>query len=133
MQVSRGSEVLFSSVPTCVLIAMMQRFMLDSETPWIVQDSFSCLSSKSKFALHCDQEQGGLPSHLTIDALKPEVLHELDGSRFVALLESAPLLKQPAKDVVQLLGGWAKCFLCKGNTSAEKHIMAWLVCLLCRR
>jgi hypothetical protein len=133
LQVSKGSEVIFSSVPTCVLVAMMQRFMLDSETPWVTQESFTCASSKSKYALNHDEEQGAVPAHLTVDALTSEVLHKLDGRRFVALLEAARLLKQPAKDVVQLLGGWARCFLCRGDTSAERHIMAWLVCLLCRR
>jgi hypothetical protein len=113
---------------------MMQRFMCDCELPWLSHDSFTSISSgKSQYILNCYEEHGLLPASHQAGACLAPPLDGLFGDRFVVLLEVVHLLKQPAKDVVQLLGRWAKCFLSRGDTGPEKHIMAWLITLLCRQ
>jgi hypothetical protein len=134
VQVSNGADVMLTSTPTCVLLAMVQHFMLaDHMSAWVARPALGLLSAEAATQILCD---GVAECNSLCDIERVEDDDTGLGNcagKFALLLEKSHLLLQPEKDVVQLLGLWVQSFFQQGESSSELEIMSWLGLLLCRR
>ena len=127
LQLSCGQAVLLDDTATCVLLAMVQEFvMAESSSAWISAAIAARLAKSAERALPQQSQQ------LRGCVGRPAALTSAHAQVYRALAEHADLLQQPERDIVQLLIVWTESLLGTDVTDALDTLQAWLAVLLCR-